>query len=96
MLRDDLQDIQTEAYVLTSLADSYERLGHHKSGLSCLKRSLRLRRKVGDKEGEVGALYDLARVYEKLGDAGRARASLEEVARKGGVPKTPSGVERRS
>jgi len=96
MLRGDLQDMQSEAYVLTSLADSYERLGHHKSALSSLRRSLRLRRKVGDKEGEIGTLHDLAWVYEKLGDAGRARASLEEAGRKAEPLEVPSGMERRS
>jgi hypothetical protein len=37
-------------------------------------------------EGEVGVLRDLAKVYEKPGDADRARASLEEAARKQTVP----------
>ena len=78
----DLDDLQAEAYVLTSMADSHFGLGHYPSALSCLRRSLRLRRKIGDTEGEVGALRDLAKVYEKMGDAGRAGASLEEAARK--------------
>lgn len=32
-----LEDAQTAAYVLTSLAESYSRLGHYPSALSCLK-----------------------------------------------------------
>jgi hypothetical protein len=47
-----------------------------------LQNSLRLRRKIGDEEGELGALRDLAKIYIDLGDAGRARAFLEEAGRK--------------
>jgi tetratricopeptide (TPR) repeat protein len=71
--------------VLSSLAESHLGLGHHPSALSCLKRSLRLRRKVGDKEGEVGVLYDLAKVYENLGDTDLARKAREEAASKEGT-----------
>jgi tetratricopeptide (TPR) repeat protein len=78
----DVDDLQAEAYVLTSMADSHVGLGHYPSALSCFWRSLRLRRKIGDTEGEVEALRDLAKVYEKMGDADRAGASLEVAARK--------------
>ena len=44
----DLNDLRAEAYVLTSLAESYAGLGHYPSALSCLRRSLRLRRRIGD------------------------------------------------
>ncbi len=61
----DLNDFQAEAYALTSLAESYTWLGHYPSAVSCLRRSLRLRRKIGDEKGEVGVLRDLAEAYEK-------------------------------
>ena len=80
-----VQDLQAEAYVLSSVAESHLGLGHHPSALSCLKRSLRLRRKEGDKEGEVGVLYDLAKVYENLGDKDLARKAREEAASKEGT-----------
>ena len=38
-----------------------------------LQNSLRLRRKIGDEEGEVGALRNLAKIYIDLGDTSRAR-----------------------
>jgi hypothetical protein len=50
-----------------------------------------LRRKLGDAEGEVGTLRDLAAVYEKLGDADRDRASSEEAARKARMPDVVPG-----
>jgi len=81
----DVKDLQAEAYVLSSLAESHLGLGHHPSALSCLKRSLRLRRKVGDKEGEVGVLYDLAKVYEDMGDKDHARKARDEAASKEGT-----------
>jgi tetratricopeptide (TPR) repeat protein len=74
----DLNDLQAEAYALTSLAESYTGLGHYPSALSCLRRSLRLRRKIGDEKGEIGVLRDLVEVYEKLGNVERARACSEE------------------
>ncbi len=67
---------------MSSLAESYDGLRYYPSTLSCLKRSLRLRRRVRDNKGEVGVLRSLARVYDKLGDAGRARDASEEAARK--------------
>lgn len=85
----DLNDLRAEAYVLTSLAESYAGLGHYPSALSCLRRSLRLRRRIGDDEGEVGVLRDLAEVYEALGDAARARACSEEAASKRGASIAP-------
>ena len=78
----ELEDYQAEAFVLTSLADSYRELGHYKNALSCLKRTSLLRQQIGDTCGEVGALRDLAKVYESLDDEDRARAALEEAARK--------------
>jgi hypothetical protein len=36
-----MNDLQAEAYVLSSLAESHSRLGHYPSALSCLRRSLR-------------------------------------------------------
>jgi tetratricopeptide (TPR) repeat protein len=97
--REELSDLQAEAYVLSSLAESHGKLGHYPSALSCLRRSLRLRRKVGDKEGEVGVLYDLARIYENLGDTDRSRACLEEAALKKGTLEQAQlalGAERRN
>ena len=98
MLR-DVEDLQAEAYVLSSLAESHLGLGHYPSALSCLKRSLRLRRKIGDKEGEVGVLYDLAKVYEDLEDADLAHKAREEAAFKEGTSgearKAAPIVERR-
>jgi hypothetical protein len=76
--------MQAEAYVLSSLAESFSRLDHHSSALSCLKRSLRLRKKIEDKEGEVEVLLDMARVYEDMGDSERAWACSEEAASKEG------------
>ena len=73
------------SYVLSSVAESHLGLGHHPSALSCLKRSLRLRRKIGDKEGEAGVLRDLAEVYEDLGDTDLARKARDEVASKEGT-----------
>jgi tetratricopeptide (TPR) repeat protein len=73
------------------LAESQAALGNYPSALRCLRRSLRLRRKIGDAEGEVGVLRDLAGVYERLGDAERARASLEEAARKQETREVSSG-----
>ncbi len=68
--------------------------------ISCLRRSLRLRRKIGDKEGEVGVLHDLARVYEDLGDADLARKARDEAASKEGTSgdarKAVPIVERKS
>jgi tetratricopeptide (TPR) repeat protein len=101
MLRDDLEDPQAEAYVLTSLADSYSRLEHYPSALACLKRSLRLRRKMGDKAGEVRVLYALAKVYANLQDPGRAQDASEEAARKeealaGATQEIALGAERRN
>ena len=46
---------------------------------------MRLRRKVGDKEGEVGVLYDLAKSYEDLGEKDLARKAREEAASKEGT-----------
>ena len=84
----------------SSLAESHLGLGHHPSALSCLKRSLRLRRKVGDKVGEVGVLYDLAKVYEDLGDKDLARKTREEAASKEGTSgearEAVSTVERKN
>jgi tetratricopeptide (TPR) repeat protein len=82
----NLDDLQAEAYVLSSLAESYGRLEHHPSALSCLRRSLRLRKRIGDKEGEVEVLRDLAKTYEGSGDPDRARACSEEAASKEGTP----------
>ena len=62
------------------MAESHLRLGHRPSALSCLKRSLCLRRKIGDGEGEVGVLRDLAEVYEDLGNTDLARKAREEAA----------------
>ncbi len=70
------------ARLVSSLSESYDRLRYYPSALSCLKRSLRLRRKVRDSKGEVGVLRNLARVYDNLGDTGRARDASEEAARK--------------
>jgi predicted Zn-dependent protease len=95
--REELSDLQAEAYVLSSLAESHGKLGHYPSALSCLRRSLR--RKVGDKEGEVGVLYDLARIYENLGDTDRSRACSEEAALKKGMLEQAQlalGAERRN
>jgi hypothetical protein len=68
------------------MADSHVWLEDYPRALSCLRRSLRLRGKIGDMESEIGVLRDLAEVYEKLGDTDRARASLEETARKQTTP----------
>jgi predicted Zn-dependent protease len=46
---------------------------------------LRLRRKVGDKEGEAGVLYDLANVYDDLGNKDLARKARKEAASKEGT-----------
>ena len=85
---------------VSSLAESHLGLGHRPSALSCLKRSLRLRRKVGDKEGEVGVLYDLANVYEDLGDTDLARKAREEAVFKEGTSgetqEASSSVERKN
>ena len=78
----DLEDPQAEAYVLSSLAESHNKLGQHSSARSCLQNSLRLRRKIGDEKGELGTLRALAKLYVDLGEASRARAFLEEAARK--------------
>ncbi len=94
-----LDDPQAEAYVLTSVAESHHALGHHSSALSYLKRSLRLRQRIGDKGGEIGALHDLARVYESLEDTDHARDASEEATSKEvalkEVVRTSSTVERR-
>jgi tetratricopeptide (TPR) repeat protein len=86
--------------MLSSLAESHLGLGHHPSALSCLKRSLRLRSKVGDIEGEVGVLYDLAKVYEDLGDTDLARKAREEAVSKEGksgeAREAVSTVERKN
>lgn len=47
-----------------------------------LKRSLRLRRMVGDLEGEIGVLYDLAKIYEKLEDPDKVRGARDEAMSK--------------
>jgi tetratricopeptide (TPR) repeat protein len=95
-----LEDPQAEAYMLSSLAESHLGLGHRPSALSCLKRSLRLRSKVGDIEGEVGVLYDLAKVYEDLGDTDLARKAREEAVSKEGksgeAREAVSTVERKN
>lgn len=78
----DLDDSQAEAYVLTSLAESHVGLGHYPSAISNLKRSLRLRRTVGDLEGEIGVLHDLAAIYETLDDPDKAWDVREEAMSK--------------
>jgi hypothetical protein len=78
----DLNDPWAEAYVLSSLAASHSKLGQHSRAGSCLQNSLRLRRKIGDEEGELGTLRELAKIYEDLGETSRARAFLEEAAQK--------------
>jgi FimV-like protein len=90
----DLNDPQTEAYLLSSLAESHRRLKHYPSALSCLRRSLRLRRRIGDEEGEVGVLEDLARTYESVGDSDAARIFLEEAVLKKGTLEEIPGAER--
>ncbi len=70
------------AHLMSSLAESYDGLRYYPSALSCLKRSLRLRRKVRDSKGKVGVLCNLARVYDNLGDTRRVRAASSEAARK--------------
>jgi len=59
-----------------------------------------LRRKIRDKEGEVGVLQDLAGIYEDLGDTDLARKAREEAASKEGTSeeawKAVPIVERRS
>jgi FimV-like protein len=90
----ELTDRQTEAYVLSSLAESHRRLKHYPSALSCLRRSLRLRRRIGDEEGEVGVLEDLARTYESVGDSDAARIFLEEAVLKKGTLEEIPGAER--
>ncbi len=89
--------MQADGYVLSSLAQSYRRLGHYPSALSCLRRSLRLRKKIGDEEGEVGVLQDLVEIYEKLGDTGHARVCSEEDASKDGAQvEIASGADRKN
>jgi tetratricopeptide (TPR) repeat protein len=78
----DLDGPQSEAYVLSSLAESYDKLGQHSSARSWLQDSLRLRRKVGDEEGELRALRDLSKVYIDFWDTSRAQVFLEEAGRK--------------
>ena len=70
------------AHLVSSLAESYDRFRYYPSALSCLKRSLRLRRKVRDSKGEVGVLHNLAGIYDDLGDMRRARVASSETARK--------------
>jgi tetratricopeptide (TPR) repeat protein len=90
----NLEDFQGEAYILSSLAESHNELGRYKSALSCIKRSLRLRRKIGDEEGELKALRYMAEVYEKLGDEARAREASKEAARKEEELQAISNTER--
>lgn len=92
-----LGDLQAEAYVLKSLADSYGRCGHYSSALSCLRRSLRLRRRIGDEAGEIVVLYELAKVYNSLGNMEAASASFEEASQKERVLEASRiGAERRN
>jgi tetratricopeptide (TPR) repeat protein len=84
--------------VLKSLAESYGRCGHYSSALSCLRRSLRLRRRIEDEEGEIVVLYDLAKVYNGLGNMEAASASFEQAAQKEReleASRTSPGAERR-
>jgi hypothetical protein len=54
-----------------------------------------LRKKIGDEEGEIGVLQDLAGIHEELGDISHARTYSEEAAsKKGALEETASGVER--
>ena len=80
MMFRSVEDLQAEAYDLSSMAESYLRRGRHPSTISCLERSLRLRRKIEDGGGEVGVLHDLAEVYEGLGNADLARRARDEAA----------------
>jgi tetratricopeptide (TPR) repeat protein len=59
---------------LRGLADAYEQLGainlaerHSKEAVSCLERSLLLRRQLGNKHGEASGLYRLAVAHLALG-----------------------------
>jgi tetratricopeptide (TPR) repeat protein len=91
-----LGNLQAEAYLLKSLAESYDRCGHYPSALSCPRRSPRLRRRIGDDAGEIVVLYELAKVYSSLGDIEAASASFEEAAQKERVLEPHGlGVERR-
>lgn len=85
----DLEDPKAEAYLLSSLAERYGKLGHYPSALSCLKRSLRLRKRIGDEEVQVEVLRDLTEVYGSVGDSTRARACSQEIVSK---EWTPEGV----
>ena len=80
------------------MAESYRRLEHYPSALSCLRRSLRLRKRIGDREGEVGALFDLAGICESLGQKDRALTCSEEAAWKSPATEATyaSIVERRN
>lgn len=91
----NLEDQRAEAYVLSSLAEGYSKLEHYSSALSCLKRSLRLRERVGDEDGRIGVLWALAEVYENSGDSQRARAWAQETASREGAPAGVLSSERR-
>jgi hypothetical protein len=41
-----------------------------------------LRKKIGDEEGEIGVLQDLAGIYEESGNDGHARTCSEKAASK--------------
>ena len=78
----NLGDLQAEAYVLSSLAESYH-------GFGILSRRPLVPETVAQaapegerRQGRGGVLRNLARVYDNLGDTGRVRDALEEAARK--------------
>ena len=65
------------------LADAYEQLGaialaerRNKEAVSCLERSLELRRQLGNKQGEASSLYRLALAQLGLGHPGAATTLL--------------------
>jgi len=57
----------------------YSALGDKRKALDFYEQALPLRRRVGDRWGESITRYNLAMVYEALGDLQRAEVELEIV-----------------